>query len=809
MAWLTGYSHRISHNLTGATGAGTDYQILIAVHEGAGSDDDYNVYLDGRCTDFPYDVAFTDDDEVTELIPALISITGTSPNRLAIFRVPIADSLESGTVPIYLYCGKSNHTPTFDPATTFPFYGKLGAQNYEWVADTGEEFTEHSVIYGGYLYVPACDYTNSNGGVKKYSVGGELQATYAASYYTQSTPILFESGGSDYMIIYDIKNCYIRRFALSAPDTPTHSVDIGNATHYMDIEGMAWDTGNDRVIAPIYTSSKWYLRSFSMSDLSAAWSYELDTQPSYNTGSFASPLIVGSYVYFYDRSTARLHKIALSDGSGSSTDIGDGTVSSTYASPIYDEDNNRILCLAGLNKVCCVDPSDMSIDWTHTFAAGAGSDTDYVTYTGLTTPYIKGTLAYYNGKLFVGIREENAGATQYHAKLYAVDVTTGYDAWVNTADMWTDGIEIGNSMLLTDTHIVLAGIDYDYSATNYHIGTFYVLKQSDGTLVYKGALPWGAMCGGATQAYGGRVFFCMENGLVCSVKLGWGTEADSLHFGKNAYHTGHTANLEIDTSLTFSTRSATITGWTEDGGTSIDAEGFGMRLKEHANHYAHVEKAASALANFVVETRVYVLDTNIGGTWAPHVFAYWDTNDWAAMGLGWFTAPYNYSFRAIYNKAGTLTEAWQNPGTGAIKTWYWIRVRADASNVYFDYSTDYINWTTRTSTARAATWAGAPSLVIVGKGTGGWTGYPNADLDNNYATAGTESTMHFLDVWQRKYAATEPTHGAWGEWETSETPTAITQPESNLGATTVRINGQISDDGGETCYARFRWRVKV
>jgi hypothetical protein len=39
-------------------------------------------------------------------------------------------------------------------------------------------------------------------------------------------------------------------------------------------------------------------------------------------------------------------------------------------------------------------------------------------------------------------------------------------------------------------------------------------------------------------------------------------------------------------------------------------------------------------------------------------------------------------------------------------------------------------------------------------------------------------------------------------------PTGITQTATNIGNTTTRINGKISDDGGETCEARFRYRRK-
>jgi len=44
--------------------------------------------------------------------------------------------------------------------------------------------------------------------------------------------------------------------------------------------------------------------------------------------------------------------------------------------------------------------------------------------------------------------------------------------------------------------------------------------------------------------------------------------------------------------------------------------------------------------------------------------------------------------------------------------------------------------------------------------------------------------------------------------EAGGVPTAITQAASNIGQTTARINGKITDDGGESCEARFRYRKK-
>jgi len=728
--------------------ADTDYPILLKVGETSGAaGEDFD--LGGLCLDFPYDLRLTNGaDDI--LYYHLVALSGTKPNRLALFRVhlEVGDSLR-------IHYGKSNDTPVNNAASTFDLYGKLGAHNAEVVVDAGEEYTQDSIIYNNYLYVTACDLTNRNGGIKKYSLGGALQASYVATIFTQCVPIIAASGGEDYMFLYDLLNYKINRVKLS-DNSITHNATTGDATltHNLDIASMGWDTVNSRVILPVYITgdAKYYLRAYNMADLSVAWSYEISFS---GGGACASPLILGDYVYWSNCTNGVLYKLNLADGTlADSIDLGDSSGPGTsYASPIYDPDNGYIYCISTYNKVHAVDPITMLEVWSHKLAAsGEGGYGDHKTDTGMTSPGMKNGLTYHNGKVILSMREGAAGVNQYHAKVYALTATTGHLAWTNL-DLYNDGQD-PNCNLLTDDHVVLSTFDYDYiTPGDYYVGSFYVLKQSDGTLVYKGALPAGSTCGGTAQAWDGRVVFMLFNGLWCDVKLGWGTIADSIHWMKNAYHNGYCGELlTIDPSLTFSTRSAIIAGWTKEGGTSIDAEGFGMRLKEHESHYGHVEKAASALANFVAETRIYAADANIGGTWMPAIYAYWGRDDWVGVGL-----PYSAGYKIGYqfNKAGVLT-ALYTAAVATVKTWYWVRVRADASDVYLDYSTDYITWTNLVTTARAATWAGAPALIIAGKGFSFMPTWPNPDLDNNYVTAGIGSIMHFLEAWQRKYNVIEP-----------------------------------------------------
>lgn len=142
------------------------------------------------------------------------------------------------------------------------------------------------------------------------------------------------------------------------------------------------------------------------------------------------------------------------------------------------------------------------------------------------------------------------------------------------------------------------------------------------------------------------------------------------------------------------------------------------------------------------------------------------------------------------------------------------------------------------------------------------TGYIDTDALPGSIGSYTSGVYGYYDWFLiRKYISPEPSHGAWGSEETAtytETvsldallqaqdektvtldallrgtvpttvdvdalleatdnkavdldallvakPTAITQEATNIGQTTARINGKISDDGAATCEARFRWR---
>lgn len=74
---LTGYSFSREVPIIHATQAEAGWQINLEVHKGAGVNSDGVVYLNNHCSQFPYDVRFTDEDGET-LIPASLDQSETS-----------------------------------------------------------------------------------------------------------------------------------------------------------------------------------------------------------------------------------------------------------------------------------------------------------------------------------------------------------------------------------------------------------------------------------------------------------------------------------------------------------------------------------------------------------------------------------------------------------------------------------------------------------------------------------------------------------------------------------------------------------
>jgi hypothetical protein len=111
------WQYRKSHVVESASGAGTNYQVRLIVHQGSGTDAGNDVYLSDHCEDDFGDIRFTGSDGTTELDYWLESYTSGDE---ATFWIKVADDLSNSNATIYIYYGNSGASATSDGANTFP-----------------------------------------------------------------------------------------------------------------------------------------------------------------------------------------------------------------------------------------------------------------------------------------------------------------------------------------------------------------------------------------------------------------------------------------------------------------------------------------------------------------------------------------------------------------------------------------------------------------------------------------------------------------------------------------------------------------
>lgn len=119
VGWLSGWNYRKKHTIEQQAGAGTNYQTLIKVYKGSGTDgtEDYygitmgKMYCDGHCRDDFGDIRFTGPDEKTEWD---YWMEAKSDGEWALFWVEIRDNLSDDDVQICVYYDNPTATYTDD-----------------------------------------------------------------------------------------------------------------------------------------------------------------------------------------------------------------------------------------------------------------------------------------------------------------------------------------------------------------------------------------------------------------------------------------------------------------------------------------------------------------------------------------------------------------------------------------------------------------------------------------------------------------------------------------------------------------------
>lgn len=132
--WLSSYLYRKKCSvLATAAGAQTNYQLKLLVGESSGAAGE-DADCENHCQDFPNDIRFTAADGQTKHDYWVESITGTTPNQLAIIWIEIASVPASGTIDFYMYYDKMADSGESDGNDTFILFDDFGGasvdQNY-------------------------------------------------------------------------------------------------------------------------------------------------------------------------------------------------------------------------------------------------------------------------------------------------------------------------------------------------------------------------------------------------------------------------------------------------------------------------------------------------------------------------------------------------------------------------------------------------------------------------------------------------------------------------------------------------------
>jgi hypothetical protein len=152
--WLEGWSYRRRITISGSSGAGTGYQVLLKIGESSGATG-CDFHLDGKSANFPSgmnqggDLRFTADDGTTLLSFWVEAVNGTSPNRVALVWVKISADLGTSK-DVYIYFGNPNATNASNGTNTFLFFDDFDDGVLDWTTRNGSWSETNGYLEGIY-----------------------------------------------------------------------------------------------------------------------------------------------------------------------------------------------------------------------------------------------------------------------------------------------------------------------------------------------------------------------------------------------------------------------------------------------------------------------------------------------------------------------------------------------------------------------------------------------------------------------------------------------------------------------------------
>jgi len=257
MAWLSGWSYRREITISGSSGAGTNYQVLLKIGESSGATG-CNFHLNGQSSNFPSDknqggdLRFTASDGQTLLSFWVEKVEGTSPNRVAYVWVKVSADL-STSQSIYCYFGNPSATNASDGNATFLFFDDFDGTSLDstkWVAYANDYSVSNSILrinIGGVERTSAFSFNLQNGYIAEVRVRHEVSANnyggvlpeVASSPYTAGS-----NANSDATILFmrqlSVDTAYVW---IGDGSTNSYNVVSGVSTGWTSATGTWYITG--------------------------------------------------------------------------------------------------------------------------------------------------------------------------------------------------------------------------------------------------------------------------------------------------------------------------------------------------------------------------------------------------------------------------------------------------------------------------------------------------------------------------------------------------------------------------------------
>ncbi len=176
-------------------------------------------------------------------------------------------------------------------------------------------------------------------------------------------------------------------------------------------------------------------------------------------------------------------------------------------------------------------------------------------------------------------------------------------------------------------------------------------------------------------------------------------------------------------------------------GNTVGASEGVLQIVARRNTYANVSrKIGTDLVT--AECRIKPAPAD---SWATSIFLYWGAANWCQLGIKPLDGGRVYMTQMA---DGIYSEF--NLGQTPFDAWHSLRIELGKDILRFFSSEDAAKWRLESFTERPATFAGAPSQLILGKGYGGVPGYALPLLANDYSDKGDFGTSLIDDVFVRR-----------------------------------------------------------